>query len=78
MPFFAGANASAEDAPEELEEGSTSVNNLVHSMRLQSTQFDKKSYMTYLKVRARAGLFPSPTYSSIQSVRTSDQALTFN
>jgi hypothetical protein len=25
------------------------VNNIVHSFRLQSTQFDKKSYLAYLK-----------------------------
>ncbi len=25
------------------------VNNIVHSFRLQSTSFDKKSFLTYLK-----------------------------
>ncbi|GAA5834768.1 hypothetical protein JCM5353_000665 [Sporobolomyces roseus] len=44
-----GANASAEEAPEELAEGETQVNNIVHSFRLNETQFDKKSYLTYLK-----------------------------
>ena len=62
-----GANASAEEAAEALEEGAQSVINAVsrtskqekdiadssshqvHSFRLQSTQFDKKSYLTYLK-----------------------------
>ncbi|KAI8926064.1 translationally controlled tumor protein [Entophlyctis helioformis] len=45
-----GANASAEEpAEEELEDGAKTVNNLVHSMRLQSTSFDKKSYMSYIK-----------------------------
>ncbi|GAA5876092.1 hypothetical protein JCM5296_005577 [Sporobolomyces johnsonii] len=44
-----GANASAEEATEELEEGSMQVNNIVHSFRLTATSFDKKSYMTYLK-----------------------------
>lgn len=43
--------SSAEDAPEELMEGESSVNNVVYSFRLTATQFDKKSYMTYLKVR---------------------------
>ena len=46
-----GANASAEN-PEEsepLEEGVKTVNNIVHSFRLQATGFDKKSYMTYIK-----------------------------
>ncbi|KAF7332091.1 TCTP domain-containing protein [Mycena kentingensis (nom. inval.)] len=44
-----GANPSAEEAEEALEEGATSVNNVVHSFRLQTTTFDKKSYLTYLK-----------------------------
>ncbi|KAI5811801.1 Mss4-like protein [Pyronema omphalodes] len=44
-----GANASAEEASEELEDGQESVNNVVHSFRLSSTSFDKKSYLTYLK-----------------------------
>ncbi|KAL8291804.1 hypothetical protein RQP46_002062 [Phenoliferia psychrophenolica] len=44
-----GGNASAEEAPEELMEGESQVNNVVHSFRLASTQFDKKSYLTYLK-----------------------------
>ncbi|KAF7965227.1 hypothetical protein HWV62_3538 [Athelia sp. TMB] len=45
-----GANPSAEEGGgDELEEGSVSVNNVVHSFRLQSTAFDKKSYLTYLK-----------------------------
>ena len=45
-----GANPSAEEQEEALEEGATQVNNVVHSFRLQSTTFDKKSYLTYLKV----------------------------
>ncbi|KAJ1539173.1 hypothetical protein HK096_000963, partial [Nowakowskiella sp. JEL0078] len=45
-----GANASAEGGEEEaLEEGMITVNNVVHSFRLQSTSFDKKSYASYLK-----------------------------
>ncbi|KAL8291807.1 hypothetical protein RQP46_002065 [Phenoliferia psychrophenolica] len=44
-----GANASAEEAAEELQEGDAQVNNVVHTFRLASTQFDKKSYLTYLK-----------------------------
>ncbi|EKM59974.1 uncharacterized protein PHACADRAFT_250798 [Phanerochaete carnosa HHB-10118-sp] len=45
-----GANPSAEeneDGP--LEEGAQTVNNVVHSFRLQATTFDKKSYLAYLK-----------------------------
>lgn len=45
-----GANPSAEEQEEALEEGAATVNNVVHSFRLQSTSFDKKSYLTYLKV----------------------------
>ncbi|KAL8381711.1 hypothetical protein RB595_005813 [Gaeumannomyces hyphopodioides] len=44
-----GANASAEEADEALDDGPTKVNNVIHSFRLQSTSFDKKSYLTYLK-----------------------------
>ncbi len=44
-----GANASAEEAEEELEAGESRINNVVNSFRLAETQFDKKSYMVYLK-----------------------------
>ena len=44
-----GANPSAEEQEEALEDGATQVNSVVHSFRLQSTQFDKKSFLTYLK-----------------------------
>ncbi|KAI9230608.1 MAG: translationally controlled tumor-associated [Piptocephalis tieghemiana] len=44
-----GANPSAEEAAEDLEEGSETVNNVVYSFRLQSTSFDKKGYMAYIK-----------------------------
>jgi len=44
-----GANPSAEETAEALEDGATQVNNVVHSFRLQSTSFDKKSYLAYLK-----------------------------
>ncbi|WP_223677179.1 translationally-controlled tumor protein, partial [Lysobacter sp. 13A] len=46
-----GANPSAEEAGEALEDGASSVNNVVHSFRLQPTSFDKKTYLGYLKVR---------------------------
>jgi len=56
LPAFGGiltsirlCDSSAEEAPEELAEGETQVNNIVHSFRLNETQFDKKSYLTYLK-----------------------------
>lgn len=44
-----GANPSAEEQEEALEEGAVQVNNVVHSFRLQPTSFDKKSYLSYLK-----------------------------
>lgn len=42
ISYFAGQNASAEEQEEGLEDGAVSVNNVVHSFRLQSTTFDKK------------------------------------
>ena len=44
-----GANASAEEAEDALEDGEVKVNNVVNSFRLQSTSFDKKTYMSHLK-----------------------------
>ena len=47
--FDTGANASAEEAEEGTEDGVETKIDVVHSFRLQSTQFDKKGYLTYLK-----------------------------
>jgi len=44
-----GANASAEEAAEDVDDQVVKVNNIVSSFRLQETSFDKKSYLTYLK-----------------------------
>ncbi|KIM67949.1 hypothetical protein SCLCIDRAFT_20908 [Scleroderma citrinum Foug A] len=44
-----GANPSAEEQQEALEDGAVQVNNVVYSFRLQATTFDKKSFLTYLK-----------------------------
>ncbi|EGV61050.1 hypothetical protein PSN45_002041 [Yamadazyma tenuis] len=44
-----GANPSAEDGGDDLEEGVETVNNVVYSFRLQNTGFDKKSFLTYIK-----------------------------
>ncbi|KAF9582895.1 Elongator subunit elp2 [Lunasporangiospora selenospora] len=44
-----GANASAEEAGEDLEDGVEIVNNVVLSNRLQQTTFDKKGYQLYMK-----------------------------
>lgn len=54
-----GANASAEEAEEGVEDQAVKVNNIVNSFRLQSTTFDKKSYLTYLKGKPpQKHLFP--------------------
>ncbi|KAK6601666.1 Translationally-controlled tumor protein-like protein [Botrytis cinerea] len=44
-----GANASAEEAEEGTEDAEQKVNNVVNSFRLNSTSFDKKSYLVHLK-----------------------------
>jgi hypothetical protein len=47
---FVGANASAEEQEEALEDGAVTVNNIAHSFRLQATAYDKKAYLLHLKV----------------------------
>jgi hypothetical protein len=47
--FNTGANASAEGGDDEIEDTSEKVIDFVYTFRLQSTSFDKKSYLTYLK-----------------------------
>ena len=49
-----GANPSAEDQEEALEDGAEVVNNIVYSFRLQQTSFDKKSYLSTLKSYMKA------------------------
>lgn len=44
-----GANPSAEEADEGVEDGAVKVNNIVHSFRLQQTNFDLKGYLAYIK-----------------------------
>ncbi|KAF2231427.1 translationally controlled tumor-associated [Viridothelium virens] len=44
-----GANPSAEEADEGLEDTSQQVIDVVHSFRLNETSFDKKSYLGHLK-----------------------------
>ncbi|OLY82151.1 Translationally-controlled tumor protein-like protein [Smittium mucronatum] len=51
-----GANPSAEDGEEIVEDGVETVNNVVHSFRLTQTSFDKKSYMSYIKGYMKAVL----------------------
>lgn len=48
--FDIGANPSADDGGEEgADDAAEQVIDVVHSFRLNSTQFDKKSYVTHLK-----------------------------
>jgi len=49
-----GANPSAEEVEEAMEDGAKQVNNVVHSFRLQPTNFDKKSYLAHLKAYMKA------------------------
>ncbi|KAF8450281.1 translationally controlled tumor-associated [Boletus edulis BED1] len=49
-----GANPSSEEQEDALEDGTEQVNNVVSSFRLQSTPFDKKSYVTYIKSYMKA------------------------
>ncbi|KAF2642159.1 translationally controlled tumor-associated [Massarina eburnea CBS 473.64] len=45
-----GANASAEGGgDDDAEDGASQVIDVVHSFRLNETQFDKKSYLSHLK-----------------------------
>jgi Translationally controlled tumour protein len=44
-----GANPSAEEQEEALDETSVQVIDIVDAFRLQKTEYDKKSYMSHLK-----------------------------
>lgn len=44
-----GGNPSAEGGDDDVEEGVETVNNVIYSFRLAQTQFDKKSFLTYIK-----------------------------
>lgn len=44
-----GANASAEEAGDDVDDNKQTVLDVVHSFRLNETQFDKKSYLSHLK-----------------------------
>jgi hypothetical protein len=47
--FDTGANASAEEAEEGTDDQVQQVIDVVHSFRLNETNFDKKSYLSHLK-----------------------------
>jgi hypothetical protein len=55
--FRLGANPSAEEGDEGLEDAAVQVIDVVHFFRLQPTTFDKKTFLTYLKVRRCRSLF---------------------
>ncbi|ODV90841.1 hypothetical protein CANCADRAFT_111455 [Tortispora caseinolytica NRRL Y-17796] len=44
-----GANPSAEEGGDDVDDSVQTVINVVHSFRLQQTSFDKKSFLTYVK-----------------------------
>ncbi|OCK95853.1 translationally controlled tumor-associated [Cenococcum geophilum 1.58] len=44
-----GANPSAEEAEEGIEDNAETVIDVVHSFRLNETNFDKKTYLSHLK-----------------------------
>ncbi|KAI5863086.1 translationally-controlled tumor protein [Durotheca rogersii] len=74
-----GANASAEEADEGLEDSAQKVNNILHSFRLQPTSFDKSSYLTYLKgylkrVSKHYAEKPGVTEEDVKSFQTKAQA----
>ena len=54
-PSPTGANPSAEEADEGVDDQTQTVNDVVFSFRLQPTTFDKKGYLTYLKVSVAPG-----------------------
>ncbi|KAF2168283.1 hypothetical protein M409DRAFT_65742 [Zasmidium cellare ATCC 36951] len=47
--FDVGGNPSAEEGGEDVDDTKETVIDIVHSFRLNSTSFDKKSYLTHLK-----------------------------
>jgi len=49
-----GANASAEEAAEDLDDSVQKVNNITHSFSYQSTSYDKASYLSYMKKYMKA------------------------
>lgn len=52
--FETGANASAEEAGEDVNDAQEKVIDVVYSFRLTSTSFDKKSYLQHLKAYMKA------------------------
>ncbi|ETS76735.1 hypothetical protein PFICI_12122 [Pestalotiopsis fici W106-1] len=47
--FDTGANASAEEAEEGVEDGVSKVNNIIHSFQLQEMPMDKNGYKAHVK-----------------------------
>ncbi|KAL2888341.1 Translationally-controlled tumor protein [Ceratocystis lukuohia] len=63
-----GANASAEEAEEALDDGEVKVNNIINSFRLQPTEFSKKDFLAYLKeyMKAVKAKLPADQVQSFQ------------
>ena len=63
-----GANPSAEEAEENVDDQAKTVLDIAHSFRLQETSFDKKSYLGHLKSLHERNIVPwqvltmSPAY----------------
>lgn len=65
--IYTGANPSAEESGEAVEDGAEQVNNVAHSFRLQKVSpFDKKGYLTHIKVQSPC--FISPSHLVIVSI----------
>ncbi len=66
-----GANPSAEEQEESLESNEEKIINIIHSNRLSKTTFDKKSYLSYLKVKPSFLRMSKPQVSDpVQQPRT--------
>lgn len=68
-----GANPSAEEQDEGLEDGAKQVNNVAYSFRLQQVPFDKKSYTVHIKVHPSFFLPPSAHCSPTVGIYESSQ-----
>jgi len=72
-----GANASQEEQEEGADDQAAQVINVVYSCKLQETQFDKKSYMAYIKgyMKAMAEKLASTNPSRVDAFKAGAQAV---
>lgn len=61
--FDIGANASAEEQAEDLADDAVQIIDVVHSMRLAATEFDKKTYITYIKGKQEQNFWWTKIYT---------------